>query len=197
MQVERIRYGSNFFELVVLFLWHFVLHRSRFLLSQSVSERTRQREREQKKREWDSDSDFHRGILQRISCLSFLLQHFRMIANNFIFIFFCPPIRSMYFEFCSFVLVFIPSYFILLDLPINKHQVTFANANIFPGIFFLIIFFLPLALSRSVRYWVFLCGFSHIPREVCRSEWERDRVCVCGKWFWKLFMYVPDSIKEM
>lgn len=171
MQVERIRYGSNFFELVVLFLCHSVLHRFPFD-SVQLRRKDRKKERERDlgntKQNWnerarEQNSAFCKRISRRISCLSILLQHFQMIANNFISIFFF--IRSVYCVFCSYVTVFIPSYFILLDLPINKYQVTFANANIFSRHFFFvyfvssIFFFFCVILSCSVRYCVVFLTF--------------------------------------
>lgn len=135
-----------------------------------------------------------------------------MIANNFIVFvlvsFFSASVfwfmaRYVISLFWSYVL-FIPFFYFLLDLPINKYQVTFANANIFPMYFF---------SSFRVRLFrrIFLLFFVHFIHSVrycvCNSffpislyvvfHFPTERACETEKTVSKLFMYAVDSIKEM
>lgn len=100
-------------------------------------------------------------------------QHFRMIANNFIRLFFYDyyftfSVHCVYF-YCIISLFWfffhpyiVGSYFILLDLLINKYQVTFANANTFPMHFVFVYFnctlcvcvFMLIHFIYSMRYFV-------------------------------------------
>lgn len=74
-----------------------------------------------------------------MSCLSILLQHFQMIANNFIFVF---VLYCVILFMCSFLTWFT-----------HKYQVTFANANIyFHGNSFFVFF----SLSFCFDYFLYL-----------------------------------------